>query len=155
MTTVEERLQRLEDREVIRELNVAHVNLADAADLDGLVGLFTDDVVYDGGQLFGIHEGKATVRAFLAEEWKERTWAVRYVTGETITVAPSGTEARGTWHLWEAAIYRGRAIWFASRYEDEYRKIAGRWKIARIKNNNELNSPFETGWVKERFLRGR
>jgi ketosteroid isomerase-like protein len=151
MSSVEERLQRLEDREAIRELKIAYAKACDGYDIDQVVSLMTDDVVWDGGERFGRHEGKAAVRAFLSETWKQLTWALHYMTGESITIAPSGTEATGSWYLWEPCTMSDRAIWLAGRYDDEYRKVDGRWYFSRVTLRVDMSTPFEAGWVKQRY----
>ena len=107
---------------VIRELKIAYAKACDGYNVDRILSLYTDDIVFDAGEQFGRHEVKAAVRAFLTETWKQLTWALHYMTGESITIAPSGTEATGSWYLWEPCTISNRAIWLAGRYDDEYRR---------------------------------
>jgi len=76
MSSVEERLQRLEDREAIRELKIAYAKACDGYNVDRILSLYTDDIVFDAGEQFGRHQVKAAVRTFLTETWKQLTWAL-------------------------------------------------------------------------------
>ena len=96
MPTLEERVQRLEDIEDIRKLKIRYAGLCDAHydDPDGLAALFTDDAVWDGGSDFGVHHGKQAIRAFFAGVSKQISFALHYMIGHAIDIAPSGNEAR-------------------------------------------------------------
>ena len=44
----------------------------------------------------------------------------------------------------------GKALWVASRYEIEYKKVAGKWKFATFTSSIYYITPFEEGWAKTR-----
>jgi len=153
MPTLEERVQRLEDIEAIRRLKIRYAALCDAQyDPDGLASLFTDDAVWDGGSDFGVHQGKQAIHAFFAGVSKQITFALHFMIGHAIDIAPSGDEASGTWYLLEPATMNGRAVWIAATYNDRYRKVGGQWLFSHVKINLAFITPYETGWVKERVL---
>jgi hypothetical protein len=37
-------------------------------------------------------------------------------------------------------------------YHDEYRRDGGEWRFSRVELSVEAVTPFESGWVRERFL---
>jgi len=153
MPTLEERIQRLEDIESIRRLKIRYAELCDAQyDPDGLASLFTDDAVYDGGSDFEVHQGKQAIRAFYAGLSTPITFALHYVIGHAIDIAPSGHEASGTCYLLVPATMNGRAVWIAVTYNDRYRKVGGQWLFSQVKLTMAFMTPYETGWVKERVV---
>jgi hypothetical protein len=154
MPTLEERVQRLEDLEDIRRLKIRYAGLCDAHydDPDGLAALFTDDAVWDGGSDFGVYHGKQAIRAFFAGLSNQLTFALHYMVGHAIDIAPSGHEASGTWYLFEPGTLNGRAVWIAATYHDRYRKVGGQWLFSQMQVNVAFVTPYETGWVQERVV---
>jgi ketosteroid isomerase-like protein len=154
MPTLEERVQRLEDIEDIRRLKIRYAELCDAHydDPDGLAALFTDDAVWDGGSDFGVYQGKQAIRAFFAGVSKQITFALHYMIGHAIDIAPSGHEASGTCYLWMPATLNGRAVWLAATYDNRYRKVGGQWLFSQVKVTVAFMTPYETGWVQERVV---
>lgn len=152
MPTLEERVQQLEDIEAIRRLKMRYAQLCDANyNPDGLAALFTEDAVWEGGQ-FGTHNGREAVRAFFAGVSQQISFALHYILGHQIDIAPSGTEATGSWYILEPATINNRAVWIAATYNDRYRKVDGRWLFSRVQANIAFLTPFESGWVKEQFM---
>ena len=153
MPTLEERVQRLEDIEAIRRLKIRYARLCDAQyDPEGLAALFTDDAVWDGGSDFGVYQGKQAIRAFFAGVSKQITFALHYMIGHAIDIAPSGNEASGIWYLCVPATMSGRAVWLAATYDDRYRKVGGQWLFSQVKVTVAFMTPYETGWVQERVV---
>jgi ketosteroid isomerase-like protein len=154
MPTLEERVQRLEDIEAIRRLKIRYAGLCDAQydDPDGIASLFTDDAVWDGGNDFGVHHGKQAIRAFFAGVSQQISFALHYMIGHAIDIAPSGHEASGTCYLWMPATLNGRAVWLAATYDNRYRKVGGQWLFSQVKVTVAFMTPYETGWVQERVV---
>lgn len=152
MSTLEERLQRLEDIEAIRRLRVRYCQLCDANyDADGIAELFTEDAVWDGANL-GVHRGQQAIRQFFAGLSQRFTFAVHYVAGEQIDIAPTGTEATGRSYGFAPVTLDGRAIWIASIYHDQYRKVDGRWLFSYVRGERLFFTPYELGWEKQRII---
>lgn len=155
MRSAEERLRELEDIEAIRKLKFTYARLVDEHDVDGFVDLFTEDAVWDGRE-FGRHEGKAAIRAYIEQILREKiTWAIHLMTNPEIEVAPSGTEATGRWYLWEPATVGGQPLWMVGKYFERYRKVDGRWLFSHLELRFEFTTPYQSGWVKERFAASR
>lgn len=152
MRSLEERIQELEDLEAIRKLKFRYARFADEHDADSLAQLFTEDAVWEGGDEFGRHQGQQEIRAFVLESWERITWAIHLMTNGEIEIDPSGSEASGTWDLWEPATISNQAVWMVGRYVDRYRKVDGQWLISYCELAFDFMTPFESGWVKERFV---
>ncbi len=159
MPTLEERIRRLEDGTAIERLKQEYAQRLDAG-LRGEVefpaaaflDLFTDDAVWENN-VFGRFEGKASVREFFRTAATRATFALHYTVGGAIDIGASGTEATGRWYTWETLTVEGRAILLAGTYDDRFRKVAGRWLIQHIACTVAFRTPYESGWVKERFPR--
>jgi hypothetical protein len=50
-------------------------------------------------------------------------------------IAVDGDEATGTWHFTGVLHRRDlpEAVWALARYEEEYRRVAGEWRIAHLR----------------------
>jgi hypothetical protein len=72
-------------------------------------------------------------------------------------VAASGEVATGTWYLWQPNTAKGpqgdEAIIIAGMYKDEFRRVNGEWRIARLQVEFSFISPYDKGWVQQRFIR--
>jgi hypothetical protein len=148
--TIEQRLQRLDDIETLRQLKFRYCAYCDAG-YDGilLAPLFTDDAVWDGGPL-GYAAGRKAIFDFFASCSKLIPFAIHHVTNPIIEIA--GDLATGEWLLWEPMVFaRGeRATWMAARYYDVYRRVDGKWKFAHVKIDVRMLSPYEEGFAKVR-----
>lgn len=151
MGSIEERLQRIEEIEAIRNLKFKYARLADQQDPDAMAELFTEDAIWDGGEQFGRHEGRESIHKFLISTWQSLTWAIHLMTNPEIEIEPSGTEATGRWYLWEPATISGRPLWMVGHYVDRYRKVKGQWLFSHVELGFEFMTPYESGWVKERY----
>ena len=151
MPTLDERIQRLEEIEAIRKLKIVYAQHCDNNyDPEALAPLFTEDAVWEMGPL-GRFEGRQAIHDFFADVSKRFTFALHYMCGPVIDLDPSGTEASGTWYIWETATIDGVAMFVAATYEDRYRKEDGVWKFSRVKVNPAFMTPYEDGWVKKPF----
>ena len=83
---LEQRIRRLEDIEVIRQLKHRYCEYCDDGyDAARLAPLFTDDAIWDGGPL-GRFVGRAAIRGFFAGCSKLVPFAIHHVTNSTIEV---------------------------------------------------------------------
>ena len=149
MTTLEERVQRLEDIEAIRSMKMAYARYCDDDyRAEEIAELFTQDGVWDGG-VFGVYNGRDAVRDFFANISKQITFALHYNVNHEVDIAPSGTEATGHVLFLGTHTIDGRAMFLGITYDDRYRKIDGRWYFSVMKLNVHYVTPYESGWVKE------
>lgn len=149
---LEERLQRLEDIEAIKKLKARYCAGADERDEEKFVGCFTDDAVWDGGNL-GRFEGKAAIRDFFRSLPKLLSFAIHYVMNPRIDV--TGDSATGFWYLLEPCTMKEggeQAVWGVAKYEEEYVRVNGEWKMQNLVLAPECWTPFDKGWVDQPFI---
>lgn len=75
-----------------------------------------------------------------------------------IEVAEDGKHAWGQWHLFgphtnkvfdpETQTKKDTAFWIAGKYDNEYIKVNGEWKILKLRPICWIRSPYEKGWLK-------
>ena len=148
---LEKRITALEDIEAIKVLKARYSVYCDEGyNPDAIADLFIEDGVWDGGG-FGRYEGRAAIREFFSEASQILPFAVHMVMNPIIEVA--GDTAKGTWYFFGAfTLANGnRAAWGSSRYDDEYVKVNGNWKYKSLKGTPFFWTPFDEGWVKEKF----
>ncbi len=149
---IAQRVQTLEDVEAIKKLKARYCAGADERDEDKFVGCFTEDAVWDGGN-FGHYEGKAAIREFFGTIPQVLSFAIHYVMNPRIEV--NGDKATGYWYLLEpCTMLEGgeQAVWGIAKYEEEYVRVDGEWKIRNLILAPECWTPFEQGWVNQQFL---
>jgi ketosteroid isomerase-like protein len=154
--TIEKRVQILEDIEAIKTVKGKYALYADPqTNAEGMASLYTEDgecVV----ERFGTFKGREEIRAFLSEE--NFTWMFHCIMPQTIEVHADGVTADAVFYLWELANHPNRdgggdtAVWIAGKYNDTFKKVGGAWFIARSELKLEMISPYEKGWVKQRFI---
>ncbi len=151
MATLEQRVQLLEDTEAIRRHKHVYAKVVDAfSSGEEYAALFTEDGIIDGD--FGPFNGRKEISDFFGSVGDNITFFLHFMTGEIIDVAPSGTEAKAYWYLWEPATVNGEAVFIAITYDDEYRKVNGKWLISRQTFHNQFLTPVDKGWVKQQFV---
>ncbi len=151
MATLEERLQRLEEIDAIRRLKQVYARTLDRfAPGDEFAALFTDDRVLDLGPM-GLFEGRPAIAEFFNGARETFSFFLHYTDGDIIDVLPSGTEATGTWYMWEPATRKGQAVLIAITYDEKYRKVEERWLFAYSRSTYHFVTPYESGWVRQPF----
>ncbi|MDP9182145.1 MAG: nuclear transport factor 2 family protein [Actinomycetota bacterium] len=135
MTGIEERLARLEAVEEIKVLKASYFRLLDLHRWDELRALFTDDARFEidesRSQPAGPDAFVAAVSAHL-----DRAMTVHHGHTPEIRVL-DGVHAEGIWAMYdlvEPARESGHPLLTGfGHYEEEYRKVEGRWRIARLR----------------------
>lgn len=147
MTSLESRVQRLEDIEEIRRLKLRYALLCDNGyDPDALADLYTEDAQW----IPTVNEhytGRASIREYWASVSDEYSFAMHYMTGHSIDILPSGTEATGTWYLIEPATVSGKATWLSASYTDRYEKVDGVWKFSYVELHIKFHTLHTSDWV--------
>jgi hypothetical protein len=150
MSSIEQRLQNIEDVEDIRRLKIRYAELCDEGfDPDALVSLFIDDGVWDAGE-FGRFRGHAEMRAYWRETAAVTQFAMHYMANHVVDVAAGGMEARGRCYLLGTATRENQAYWMAVRYDERYRKVDGLWLFAEMKLLPAFMTPYEFSWAAPR-----
>lgn len=164
MSTLEARIQHLEDVEAIRRLK--HFNYChcvdrsvagDKAALEHTLSRLADNVVADftGAPLM---EGKEAVAAFLTHGVPMAlTWSQHRVMNEVIDI--DGDTARASWYLACPVLFReGGSMgisgpgFIEGRYEEEFARINGQWMWTRIRTLLDVQNTFEKSWSEAKFL---
>ncbi len=153
---IEERLQKLEDTEEIKKLMWNYTYWLDYGELDKVLDCFFDEAVIDikmrGGEevgeapLEGIYEGKDMIEGFyrLVVPPKDRFAVAHLLLNPVVTV--DGDKAQGIFYLLEPSGIV-RAMWGQGRYDMEFVKVDGKWKISRFNFLWNFNTPHDEGWV--------
>jgi hypothetical protein len=152
INTLAKRLRILEDIEEIEQLQVHYLDCLNLADWDGVIDCFTEDGIVD------INAGYAKGKEQLTRLFKE-VLALTHIGQEgPFAVHPiiliSGDKARGSWLVY-IRFARPRKLkpkptilstedapeWVQGYYENEYKRVNGKWKISLLKFRNRLISP--------------
>ncbi|WP_020106752.1 nuclear transport factor 2 family protein [Nocardia sp. 348MFTsu5.1] len=147
MTTLEERIQRLEDIEAIRQLDARYCRHLDNGDWDSLMDLFTDDGVFDG---LSRVEGKTAMRTFFAgleEGGLTSFW--HFITNLEIDIDGDCATIRS--FLWQPCVSGGSASIAAGRYTDQAVRLDGRWRYLRKQVRFHFFGPLQSGWDENLF----
>lgn len=159
---LEQRISRLEDVEAIKNLKAQYALYCDNGyDADGLVSLFVDDAAWESNA-FGTYHGKQEIHGFLTTLADESIkWALHYMISPVVDVAEDGNSARGRWYLLELGTLVGLdnpstrdPVIMTANYDDEFVKVDGEWKFARVKVHFHQVSNLADGWVKQPFRGG-
>ena len=114
---------------------------------DQLVGLFTEDAVWEGGGALGTAEGHAALRERFRAPTLQYSWHF-FVKPE---IHVDGDAAKGTWDvLAMMTTTEGRPMWMVGVEHDEYRFVDGRWLHSRMHLESQLMAPYDRGWGPKR-----
>jgi uncharacterized protein (TIGR02246 family) len=128
LATLEERIQKLEDRAGIQDLVARYFKVTDDDDLTALAECFTSDARFiaagfDGG------EGREGVMGFLQAARSNMAQTVH--TPHYVHIEFRGPDAAdGTVMAHLEIGIGGTTVYGAVRYIDSYRREAGQWRIA-------------------------
>ena len=160
VTALETKLEVLEDIIAIMDLKGRYLQIADSrqyakddADREtiatDMANLFTEDAVWDGGEVFGTHKGRKEIYEYFRQPaWK---LALHYAMNPQIHV--EGNKAHGYWYFFLPGTTKDNvAAWMGGFYDDEFVKINGRWLVKLVKPTFLFLTPYEDGWVKTRFI---
>lgn len=114
----------------------------------------------------GAYEGPEHVRLYLKsfDEYlknpvDKRGWMnIQDLCTPYVIISNSGERARGMWHVFGPQAKQGMdftterrtlmALWFAGKYDMEFIKIDGEWKILKMHLIAYMKTPYDLGWVK-------
>lgn len=131
MTTPDQRLARLEDRDEIRELIARYAHGLDLPDRDIFVGVWAEGAVYKVDPPFGETVGREAIGA----AWDSFQRLFPYTYHHTMNVVvdgPHGDKASATSFVLVTGADREGTAWTAScTYFDEFARIGGKWFFTR------------------------
>lgn len=144
---LEDRIQRLEDIEAIKQLKAEYCAYCDDGyNPDAIAKLFLEGAVWDGGAL-GRYEGREAIREFFRGAPQQVSFAIHNVMNPRVEV--DGETARGEWYLLQPMTdTQGQGIWLTAVYHDRYRKVDSVWMFEHVDIELRFLSPYEGGWAK-------
>ena len=136
---LEKRVSALEDLERIKKLHQHYIDLMDNLRYEEVLDLFTDDAAVEVRNS-GVKRGRnelSDVYLGLAEIRGSERFDGHMAVEPDITV--DGDSAKGTWLIY-MFFSRPSIQWVQGKNECEYRKVDGKWKIAKLKFTRTLAS---------------
>lgn len=130
MTTIEERLQRLEDRDAIHQLFVDYGRYLDAGDIDAYASLFTEDGEVLLGPM-GRTQGRANIHALMSKVLEGRVGTSYHIIGSPQVVI-DGDEATSEvmWTVIQRDPEGKPRLTSMGRHVDRLRRENGAWRFA-------------------------
>jgi len=126
------RIDRLESRFAIAELVTDYAIACDEHDMAKLVDLFTDDAAFDSPSGAMVARGRVAIEAMFIELFKVRGPAFHWTHDHTVRFAEADMDRASGTVLAHAETSPSDIVSLAAmRYYDDYRREAGRWRIAR------------------------
>jgi ketosteroid isomerase-like protein len=142
MTTLEQRIQELADKDEIRELTARYCFAVADGQAEMIIDMFTPDGVFKlRDRTFAGTEG-------LREIYGDATTGVTpkpYIQNHVIDV--SGDAATGRCGVEIRMVHKGEAYTVAGHYFDTYRRVEGRWKFAERDFRTYHWVPLAKGWA--------
>ncbi len=158
--TAESRLQALEDREAIRELQATYCFLVDDGRFDELVdSCFAEDARCDFRIMASgldplLAEGHQEIRAFFAGTIAGLLRDMSHtVHNQRIAIDGDRASAESYFELTAIDATSGEAVLGGGRYIDEYRRVGGSWCFQERRAEIQHLSPLREGWDRQRFPR--
>lgn len=142
MSTIEDRLQAIEDREAIRELTARYCHGIAAADVTGIVELFCED------GSFCIGDQVTTGTEALTEFYSNLADAppIPFIQNHVIDELHE-SEARARCSAEIRMVRDGIAVTTAGWYTDSFRRVDGQWKFQSRNFHVFHMVPLSEGWA--------
>jgi hypothetical protein len=145
MSTLEEKIQRLTDIEDIKQLKFRYAAYCDQEyDEDGIASCFAEDGVWDGGEKFGVYNGREAIREYFSGSDDIMKFAMHYTTNPLIEI--DGDTATGQWHLWQPMVLKENTqpIWLMAQYNDQFVRQDNKWLIKNLAVTAKSFTPHDT-----------
>ncbi len=155
---MEQRLTKLESERSISHLMYRYAYACDELkDADRIASFFTADAMWEGQGNFaevGTTTGRDAIRDMFVDNPTMLPFTAHFLTNPIIGVSLDGEKGWGQWHTLEAATLRDERaqVWIAARYDNDFRREGGEWKIAHIRYRDTFVTPYEDGWLKTGYV---
>ncbi|WP_326599982.1 nuclear transport factor 2 family protein [Rhodococcus sp. PD04] len=147
------RLDVLESREAITGLMVDYMAATDSKADKGIkvARLFTEDGAWESVGPHGNPGWAAVGHEALTKKFDRNVermpFSAHFVTNPSIDL--DGDVARGRFMYFQACTYRAdQPLWIAGSYDNDFRRVDGKWLISYMRVHNFFTTPFDQGWVK-------
>ena len=130
---LEQRLDRLESNEAIRNIITAYAIACDEHDMPRLMNLFTDDAAFDAPNGSMVADGKTAIREMFINTFRIRGPAYHWTHDTTIEIdADDPNRACGLVLSHAETTPNGVVSIAAMRYQDDYRREPdGQWRFSK------------------------
>ena len=135
--SVDARLQRLEDREAIRELIVDYGHMVDTRNWEGFANLFAEDGQWIGGM--GVAKGRATIKKMMEDTIGPTTAGkipagangpnLHIFTNEVIKVDGDAATGVTKWMFVVTNAQNHPQPFYLGHYDDKFVRVNGEWKF--------------------------
>ncbi len=143
MTSLEQRIQVLEDKDAIRELTAQYCYAVVAKDSAALINMFTEDGVFDMSPQMHF-EGRAQLTELYTDKIAEVA-PKPFIQNHMIQV--NGDKATGNCAVEIRLVDDGKAVTACGHYDDTYQRVGGQWKFARRDFKLYHWVPLAEGWA--------
>lgn len=147
------RLDALESLNDIRRLKAEYMQACDEKRGRAIADLFWEDGVWEGvgeSKAYGAVTGREAIADMFEASPNRLTFTTHYLMNESIET--DGDKATGNWKLFEPCTFKNRvALWMGGWYVDDFERRDGEWRIKHLRLSVEFRTPFEDGWLKNRF----
>lgn len=144
MTSVEERLQRLEDRDAIHQLFVDYGRHLDAGDIDAYADLFTADGEVMLGPM-GRTQGRDNIHALMTKVLNGRVGAAYHViSSPRVELDGDHATSEVMWTVLQRDAEGRPRLTSTGRHVDKLRREDGRWRIAERRGYVDLPQKLPT-----------
>ena len=132
ITALERRVERLESRNAIEELVSAYGVACDEHDIPRLGGLFTEDAEFDSPSGVMCAKGRAEIVEMFVQAFKIRGPGYHWTHDPCIRIdGEDADRAKGRVFSHAETTPNGVMSLAAMKYDDDYRRVDGRWLFAR------------------------
>jgi hypothetical protein len=158
LASLDRKIGLLNDEIEVQNLQRSYGYFVDKSMWDEVTELFADDATLEiGGR--GVFVGKKRVNEymhFLAKQGPQKGWLFEHSQWQPITnVAADGKTAKQRLRAFVMGGTEGSgesvpafAVWGECTYENEYVKVNGAWKIAKLYAYFNMYAPYADGWEK-------
>ena len=140
-------ITRLRDIEAIKQLKAEYCDICDDDhNQERIVSIFAEDGIWEGKGV-GLAKGHQELRELFKRFESAISFSQHNVFNPRIHV--DGDTAHGVWYFMGPFTFREgeRQVWLAARYEDDYVKIDGTWKIQHLRAIGRMAAPYDEGWA--------
>jgi uncharacterized protein (TIGR02246 family) len=159
--SLEERVQRIEDIEAIKQLKATYArHLDNGYDPDGIASLFTEDGLWVIKGVGGEAKGAAGIKQHCRNLKEGIAWGQHNISSPIVTLSDDGQGAEATFYLVCLLTMaespqqpEKEAFVLAGKYSDKLVKVGDRWFFAEMTGTIDQSSPWTEGWVKSPFVK--
>jgi ketosteroid isomerase-like protein len=145
--SLEMRIALLEDIEAVRKVQARFLYLIDEEDWQGVANMFTESAILDLGPS-GSYRGKEEIAKFYRDLPKSVPLQVHMSHNPIVEI--KGDNATGEWYFEVPATdaVANKAMWIVGKFEVDFMRVDGEWKIQRWLAKCIYKTPYDEGWVK-------